>query len=78
MIWSLIVGALIGAIGGYFTNKGKSMGWFANIIAGLIGSSIGQTLFGTWGPKLANMALIPSVLGSIILILLVSYIFKKK
>ena len=27
MIWSLIVGAIIGVIAGAITNKGKSMGW---------------------------------------------------
>lgn len=40
-IWSLIVGGIIGAIGGAITKKGGSMGWIANIAAGLIGSSIG-------------------------------------
>ncbi|MHC5836577.1 GlsB/YeaQ/YmgE family stress response membrane protein, partial [Lactococcus lactis] len=38
MIWSLIVGALIGLIAGAITNKGSSMGWIANILAGLVGS----------------------------------------
>ncbi|MCT1191350.1 GlsB/YeaQ/YmgE family stress response membrane protein, partial [Lactococcus lactis] len=33
MIWSLIVGALIGLIAGAITNKGSSMGWIANILA---------------------------------------------
>lgn len=29
MIWSLIVGAIIGVIAGAITSKGKSMGWIA-------------------------------------------------
>lgn len=61
-IWSLIVGGLIGLIAGAITKKGSSMGWIANIIAGLVGSSVGQALFGSWGPSLAGMALIPSIL----------------
>ncbi|MDO5062978.1 MAG: GlsB/YeaQ/YmgE family stress response membrane protein [Peptostreptococcaceae bacterium] len=77
-IWSLIVGAIIGAIAGAITNKGKAMGTIANIVAGLVGSSIGQSLFGTWGPSLAGMALIPSILGAVILVLVVSLIFSKK
>ena len=40
MIWSLIVGAIIGAIAGAITNRGASMGWISNILAGLIGSAI--------------------------------------
>lgn len=73
-IWSLIVGAIIGAIAGAITNKGGSMGWIANIAAGLIGSWLGQALLGTWGPKLAGMALIPSIAGAIILVLIVSLV----
>ena len=44
-IWSLIVGGLIGLIAGAITKKGSLMGWIANIIAGLVGSSVGQALF---------------------------------
>ena len=61
MIWSLIVGGFIGFIAGVITKKGGAMGIIANIIAGLVGSSVGQALFGTWGPSLAGMALVPSI-----------------
>ncbi|WP_220739723.1 GlsB/YeaQ/YmgE family stress response membrane protein [Leuconostoc miyukkimchii] len=72
MIWSLIVGAIIGAVAGAITNRGESMGWISNIVAGLIGSAIGQSLLGHWGPSLAGMSLIPSIIGAVILVLLVS------
>ena len=49
-LWALIVGAVIGLIAGAITGKGKSMGWIANILAGLIGSSLGELLLGNWGP----------------------------
>ncbi|BDP73726.1 hypothetical protein EfmAA96_15110 [Enterococcus faecium] len=42
------------------------MGIIANIIAGLVGSAIGQALLGTWGPTIAGMAIIPSLIGAII------------
>lgn len=77
-LWTLIVGAIIGAIAGAITNRGNSMGCIANIIAGLVGSSLGQALFGSWGPSLANMAIVPSVLGAVILVLIISFIFGKK
>lgn len=76
MIWSIIVGAIIGVIAGAITNKGKSMGWIANILAGLIGSSIGQALLGTWGPILAGMAIVPSIIGAVILVLVVSFVIR--
>ncbi|MGT2930447.1 GlsB/YeaQ/YmgE family stress response membrane protein [Streptococcus dentasini] len=74
-IGSLIVGAIIGAIAGSITNRGSSMGCLAKIFAGLIGSWIGQKLFGYWGPSLAGMALLPSVAGAVIVIALVSLFF---
>ncbi|MBP1046712.1 GlsB/YeaQ/YmgE family stress response membrane protein [Enterococcus sp. BWM-S5] len=77
-IWSLLVGALIGVIAGAITNKGGSMGWIANIAAGLIGSAIGQALLGSWGPSLAGMALIPSIVGAVILVAVVSFFFGRK
>ncbi|MFD1410296.1 GlsB/YeaQ/YmgE family stress response membrane protein [Lapidilactobacillus gannanensis] len=77
-IWTLIVGAIIGIIAGALTGKGNRMGWIANIIAGLLGSTLGQALFGSWGPSLAGMALVPSILGAIILVALASLIFGRR
>lgn len=73
IIWSLIVGAIIGVIAGAITGRGNSMGWIANIVAGLVGSALGQALFGNWGPFLAGMALVPSIIGAVILVLIVSF-----
>ena len=78
MIWSIIVGGFIGFIAGGITKKGGAMGIIANLIAGLVGSSVGQALFGSWGPKLAGMALVPSILGAVIVIAVVSFFFGKK
>ena len=77
MIWSLIVGAIIGVIAGAITSKGKSMGWIANILAGLVGSAVGQALLGSWGPSLAGMALIPSIIGAVIVVAVVSVFLSK-
>ena len=73
-IWVLIVGGVIGVIAGVVTHKGNSMNWIANIIAGLVGSSLGEALLGAWGPQVAGMAIVPSLLGAIILVILVSWI----
>lgn len=77
MTWSLIVGAIIGVIAGAITSKGKSMGWIANILAGLVGSAVGQALLGSWGPSLAGMALIPSIIGAVIVVAVVSFFLSK-
>ncbi|MFH5811029.1 GlsB/YeaQ/YmgE family stress response membrane protein [Companilactobacillus sp. FL22-1] len=76
-LWVLIVGAIIGALAGAITNRGASMGWIANIIAGIVGSFIGEGILGSWGPQLAGMAIIPSLVGAIILVLIASFFLKK-
>ncbi|MBV7391461.1 MULTISPECIES: GlsB/YeaQ/YmgE family stress response membrane protein [Enterococcus] len=78
LIWSLIVGGVIGAIAGAITKKGSSMGIIANIIAGLVGSALGQAILGSWGPSLAGMAIVPSIIGAIILVAVVSFFLGKR
>lgn len=77
-IWILIVGSVIGSIASLIVGKNDSKGCFFNIIAGLVGSAIGQKLFGDdWGGQLAGMALVPSILGAIIVVAIGS-IFQKR
>ncbi len=45
MLWSIIVGGFIGFLAGAITSKGGAMGVIAKVVAGLIGSSVGQSLF---------------------------------
>ena len=78
MLWSIIVGGFIGFVAGAITKKGGAMGIIANVVAGLLGSSVGQSLFGTWGPTLAGMALGPSILGAVVVVAVVSFFFGKK
>ncbi|WEG74297.1 GlsB/YeaQ/YmgE family stress response membrane protein [Vagococcus intermedius] len=71
----MIVGLLIGAAASAITSKSIPVsGWLGNILAGLIGSWLGQSLFGTWGPRLAGISLLPSLVGAIILVLVVSLV----
>lgn len=76
-IWVLIVGGVIGLIAGALTGHGRSMNWIANIVAGLIGSSLGEALLGHWGPQVAGMAIVPSVLGAVILVIVVAFVISK-
>ncbi|KGK72499.1 membrane protein, partial [Enterococcus faecium] len=64
-------------IAGAITNKGSSMGIIANVVAGLVGSALGQALLGSWGPSIAGMAIVPSLIGAIILVLIVSFFARK-
>ena len=43
-----------------------------------ITSTIGQAILGTWGPSLAGMAIVPSIIGAVILVAIVSWILGRK
>lgn len=73
-LWMLLIGGVIGAVAGFLTSRDLPMGFIGNIIAGLVGSWLGERLLGTWGPKVAGMALFPSILGAVILVLVVSFV----
>lgn len=77
-IWSLIVGGVIGLIAGAITKKGGSMGIVANVLAGLVGSWVGQSLLGSFGPVVAGMAIVPSIIGAVIVVLVVSFFLGRK
>ncbi|MCE4986302.1 MULTISPECIES: GlsB/YeaQ/YmgE family stress response membrane protein [Staphylococcus] len=72
----IIVGGLIGWLAGAIVGKDIPGGIIGNIIAGLIGSAIGSKLLGTWGPVLGGVPILPALIGAIVLILIVSFIFK--
>ncbi|KXT80721.1 GlsB/YeaQ/YmgE family stress response membrane protein [Streptococcus oralis] len=70
MLGSMFVGFLIGLVAGAITNRGENMGCIGKIFLGWLGAWIGQVLFGSWGPQLAGTALLPSILGAMILLAL--------
>lgn len=75
-IMMIIVGGLIGWLAGAILSKNVPFGIIGNIVAGLIGSAIGSKLLGEWGPILGGVPILPALIGSIILILLVSLMAK--
>jgi uncharacterized membrane protein YeaQ/YmgE (transglycosylase-associated protein family) len=75
-IWSLIIGGIIGWIAGLIIGRDVPGGVIGNIIAGFIGAWLGSLLLGGWGPVIGGFYLIPALIGAIILVLIVSFIFK--
>lgn len=77
-IWTLLVGAIIGAVASGLVDKRNSKGCVFNVIAGLLGSSLGHKLFGAdWGGHIAGMAIIPSILGAVIVVAITSMFTRK-
>ena len=68
MLGSMFVGLLVGLLAGALTNRGESMGCFGKMFLGWIGAFLGHLLFGTWGPIIAGTAIIPAILGAMIVL----------
>ena len=64
----MFVGLLVGLLAGALTNRGERMGCFGKMFLGWIGAFIGNFLFGTWGPVLSGTAIIPAILGAMIVL----------
>lgn len=75
-IWMLIIGGIIGWIGGIIAGHNIPGGIIGNIIAGLVGSWLGTLILGHWGPEVAGFSLIPAIIGAIILVFIISLIFR--
>lgn len=76
MIWSLIVGGILGWLASLITGKDVPYGVIGNIIAGIIGSWIGSKLLGSFGPVIGGYAIIPALIGAIVLIFIVSFLLR--
>lgn len=77
LLWQLIVGGVIGWLAGVIMKRDIPGGVIGNIIAGLLGSTIGGYLFRDFGPIIGGMAVVPSLLGALILIFVVSFLLKR-
>lgn len=75
-IWSLIVGGIIGWIAGLVIGRDMPGGIIGNIIAGFIGAWLGSALLGSWGPVIGGFYIIPALIGAVILVFIVSFLFK--
>lgn len=78
MIWSLIVGGILGWLAGMILNRDIPGGVIGNIIAGFLGAWIGNSLFGQIGPVWGGFSVISTLLGAIILIVVVSWIMGRR
>ena len=70
----LIVAAVCAAIAERLVPNSAPGGFFTTAIIGIIGAWIGGTVFGSIGPALEGVALIPCILGSAIFVFLFSLV----
>ncbi|MFQ6585569.1 GlsB/YeaQ/YmgE family stress response membrane protein [Priestia megaterium] len=77
ILWMLIVGGIIGWLASLITGRDVPGGIIGNIIAGFVGAWLGGLILGDWGPVIGGFAIIPAIIGSIIVVLIVSFIMRK-
>ncbi|MGB6178204.1 GlsB/YeaQ/YmgE family stress response membrane protein, partial [Carnobacterium sp.] len=53
-------------------------GIIGNIIVGFIGSWLGSSLFGSFGPVIGGFAIIPALIGAVALIFIFSLIMGRR
>ena len=76
ILWTLIVGGILGWFAGMIIGRDIPGGVIGNIIAGLIGGWLGSNLLGSWGPEIGGFFIVPTLIGAIIFVLVVSFMLK--
>lgn len=74
LLWSLIVGGLIGAVAGMIVGKDVPGGVIGNIVAGFLGSWVASFFLKDVGPVIGGFAIIPAIVGAMIVVFLFSLI----
>ncbi|MGQ9676961.1 MAG: GlsB/YeaQ/YmgE family stress response membrane protein [Chloroflexota bacterium] len=75
-IVTLIIAGLVGWLADLIVPGRLPYGWIGAIAAGLLGAWLGTALLGAFGPSIAGIAIIPAIIGAIILAFLFDLIFK--
>ncbi|MBA9025386.1 MULTISPECIES: GlsB/YeaQ/YmgE family stress response membrane protein [Bacillaceae] len=75
-LWSLIIGGIIGWLAGMIIGRDVPFGIIGNIIAGFVGAWLGSLILGNWGPVVSNFAIIPSLIGAIVFVFILSLILR--
>ena len=76
LLWSLIIGGIIGWLAGLIMGKNIPGGIIGNIIAGFIGGWLGGVILGNFGPVIGDFYIVPALIGAIVLVFLVSLLLR--
>lgn len=76
ILWTLIVGGILGWLAGLIINKDVPGGIIGNIIAGIVGAWLGSIIMGELGPEIGGFFIIPTLIGAIIIIAILSLIMR--
>ncbi|MBM4762950.1 GlsB/YeaQ/YmgE family stress response membrane protein [Bacillus sp. B15-48] len=71
-----IIAMVIGTVADKVSPVGMPGSWAGAMFAGFLGAWLGPLLFGAWGPVIAGFALIPALLGAVIVVIVMGFIAK--
>jgi uncharacterized membrane protein YeaQ/YmgE (transglycosylase-associated protein family) len=70
LLISVLMAVVIGAIGHTITGSCITGGIVGSMITGFIGVWVGYIMLGSWGPVIANFAVIPAITGAVLFVLM--------
>lgn len=73
---AVFVAMVIGTVANKLSPFNMPGGWAGALFAGFVGTWVGQYFFGTWGPVIAGFALVPALIGAIIVVIVCGIIVK--
>ena len=74
---TLAIAAIVGLIADRIVPGTLPYGWVGAIAAGLLGSWVGSTLFGHFGPVVAGIPIFPALIGAIIVAFIAQFLLKR-
>jgi uncharacterized membrane protein YeaQ/YmgE (transglycosylase-associated protein family) len=78
LLITLLIAGLIGALADRIVPGELPYGWLGAIVAGLAGSWLGTLLLGDLGPTIRGIALIPALVGAMILAFLIELLYTRR
>jgi uncharacterized membrane protein YeaQ/YmgE (transglycosylase-associated protein family) len=76
LIITLLIAAIVGWIADAIVPGRLPYGWLGAIVAGLAGAWLGGLLLGDLGPEIGGIAIIPAIIGAMVIALLIDWIAK--
>jgi uncharacterized membrane protein YeaQ/YmgE (transglycosylase-associated protein family) len=74
LLISIVMAIIIGYVADIFVKNRMPGGIIGSMVAGFAGAWLGSYLFGSFGPVIAGFAIIPAIIGAILVIFLVGLI----
>ncbi|MCM3764918.1 GlsB/YeaQ/YmgE family stress response membrane protein [Neobacillus niacini] len=69
-LMAVIIAFVIGTVAEKLSPLKMPGSWAAAIFAGFVGAWLGEYLFGTFGPAIGGVSLLPALLGAIVVVII--------